>query len=105
MGNRDSGRCSLQYDVALSCLSRSSVGKFGFVQKEIRFALDVAEEKPEGTIFLIPVRLEDCKVPSRLMNLEWVNLYEDKGYQRLIQSLHKCADERRNYRELIDGSG
>jgi hypothetical protein len=32
-------------------LSPSSVTKEGFVQKEIRFALDVADEKPDGTIY------------------------------------------------------
>src|SRR2546426_12139822 len=45
-------------DVVVVCLSRSSITKEGYVQKEIRFALDVAAEKPEGTIFVIPVRLE-----------------------------------------------
>ena len=45
-------------DVVLVCLSKSSTTKEGYVQKEMRFALDVADEKPEGTVFLIPVRLE-----------------------------------------------
>lgn len=43
-------------DVVIVCLSNSSVTKSGYVQKEIRFALDVADEKPEGTIFIVPVR-------------------------------------------------
>ena len=53
-------------DVVLVCLSRESVTKEGYIQKEIRHALDVAEEKPAGTIFLIPVKLGDCEVPERL---------------------------------------
>ena len=32
-------------DFVLVCLSASAVTKNGFVQKEIRFALDVADEK------------------------------------------------------------
>ncbi len=51
-------------DTVIVCLSNSSITKEGYIQKEIRFALDVAEEKPEGTIFLIPARLEDCSVPD-----------------------------------------
>lgn len=50
----------------LVCLSHSSVTKEGFVQKEIRIALDAADEKPEGAIYIIPLRLEDCLVPERL---------------------------------------
>ena len=73
--------------VVLVCLSRTSVTKEGFVQKEIKYALDVADEKPEGTIFIIPVRLEECEVPSRLRRWQWVNLYEESGYVRLWQAL------------------
>ena len=41
--------------VVLVCLSQHSMNKEGFVQREIRMALDVADEKPEGTIYIIPV--------------------------------------------------
>ena len=53
-----------------------------------RFALDVADEKPEGMIFLIPVRLEDCNVPSRISRYQWIDLFARGGYQRLKTSLH-----------------
>ena len=36
------------------------------IQKELRKALDVADEQPEGSIYLIPVRLELCEFPDRL---------------------------------------
>ena len=57
--------------VVLVCLSRSSVSKTGYVQREIKYALDVAEEQPEGSIFLIPVMLTDCDVPERLRRWQW----------------------------------
>src|ERR1041384_8722341 len=51
-------------DIVIVCLSQTSTTKSGFVQKEIKFALDVADEKPVGTIFLIPLRFENCDVPD-----------------------------------------
>ncbi len=78
-------------DVVLVCLSQRSVNKEGYVQKEIKFALDVADEKPEGTIFLIPLRLEACDVPDRLSAWQWVNFYEDDGYARLVRALRQRA--------------
>ena len=39
-------------DAAIVCLSTRAVTKRGYVQKEIRYALDVADEQPEGAIFL-----------------------------------------------------
>lgn len=74
-------------DVVLICLSKNSVAKEGFVQKEIKTAIDIAEELPEGTFFLIPVKLEECQVPNRLNKLHWVNLYENGGYEKLAQAL------------------
>ncbi len=80
-------------DVAIICLSRKSTTKTGYVQKEIRYALDVADEQPEGTIFLIPLRLEDCEVPERLRRWQWVNLFADRGYERLMSALRVRAEE------------
>jgi hypothetical protein len=74
-------------DVVIVCLSRKSINKVGYVQKEIKYALDVADEQPEGTIFLIPLRLEECKVPERLEHCQWVNYFEDNGYEKLIKAL------------------
>jgi len=74
-------------DAVVVCLSRSSINKAGYVQKEIKLALDVADTQPENTIFLIPLKLEECEVPQRLHKWHWVNLFEEGGYERLIQSL------------------
>ena len=79
-------------DVVVICLSKKSITKEGYVQKEIKFALDIAEEKPEGTIFLIPARLEDCTVPERLSRWHWVDLYEENGFIKLLRSLKLRAD-------------
>jgi hypothetical protein len=53
-------------DVVIVFLSCGSVSKAGYFQKETKFALDVADEQPEGRIFIIPAKLEECEVPERL---------------------------------------
>lgn len=73
--------------VVLVCLSKASINKVGYIQKEIRHVLDVADEQLEDTIFLIPVRLEDCEVPLRLSRWQWVDLFEENGYGRLMLAL------------------
>jgi len=74
-------------DVVVVCLSRESINKAGYVQKEIKFALDVADEQPEGTIFIIPLRLEGCELPERLRRWQWVDYFEEKGFERLMSAL------------------
>lgn len=76
-------------DAVVVCISQGSVSKEGFLQKEIRIALDIADEKPDGAIFLIPARLEEVDIPRRLRNLQWTNLYEERGYERLVGALQE----------------
>lgn len=78
-------------DVVIICLSNNSISKSGYVQKEIKYALDIADEKTEGTIFLIPLKLEECRVPERLGTWQWVNYFEETGYDRLLMALQARA--------------
>jgi hypothetical protein len=80
-------------NIVIICLSRTSVSKIGFVQKEIKNALDIAEEKPEGSIFLIPARLEECSIPTRLSGMQWVDLFQENGFERLLKSLQAYVSQ------------
>jgi hypothetical protein len=78
-------------DVVIICLSKSSVEKEGYYQKEIKRVLDVADQKPEGTIFIIPLRLDDCQIPRRLTKWQYENYFpagkREQAYARLLPSL------------------
>lgn len=84
-------------DVIIVCLSKSAITKEGYIQREIGYALDAAKEKPDGTIFLIPVKIEECDVPKQLSHLQWSNLFykfgvfENRDYEKLISSLDARA--------------
>lgn len=83
-------------DAIIICLSKESVDKDGFVQKEIRFALDRAKDMPEGRIFIIPVRLEECEIPRSLSDYQWVNLFgteAKENFSKLLKSLNMRAKE------------
>ena len=79
-------------DIVIVCLSQRSVNKEGFVQKEIKLVLDVADEKPDGTIFIIPVKLEECPVPERLQQWHWLNYFEPNALERLMAALRKRGE-------------
>jgi hypothetical protein len=42
---------------------------------------------PEGKVYLIPVRLGPCEVPSKLDHLQWVDYFEDGGPAKLVDAL------------------
>jgi MinD-like ATPase involved in chromosome partitioning or flagellar assembly len=78
-------------DVVIVCFSNMSVSKEGYVQKEIKHVLDNALEKPEGTIYIIPLRLNESQVPSRLKEWQYLDYFPKErrefAYGRLLNSL------------------
>ena len=74
-----------------SGLPFKAINKAGFRQKEVRFALDTAMEKPEGEIFIIPARLEECDNLESLRKWHWVDLFEDDGYEMLMRALQSAG--------------
>ena len=74
--------------VVVVCLSTNAVAKTGYVQKEIKFALDAADRQPEGQIFIIPLRLDDCVVPDRLSKWQRVDLFRADGESKLLKALN-----------------
>jgi hypothetical protein len=67
--------------------SHHSVGKRGFVQKELKEALEIWKEKLEDDIYLIPVRLEECTVPTTLSDLQYVDAFAPGGRERLAAAI------------------
>jgi hypothetical protein len=78
-------------DVVVVCLSNKSISKEGYVQKEIRFALNIALFKPEESIFIVPLRLDDCPLPRNLQAVQYTDYFPSKrkkqAYARLLQSM------------------
>jgi hypothetical protein len=77
-------------------LSKHSVTKRGFYQKEIRVALDVLNEFPEDETFLVPVRLDDCTVRfEALREIQYIDLFPDwwDGFDRLLSALQLHRSE------------
>jgi len=74
----------------LVLVSRHSVTKRGYVQKEVREAIALLDLLPPDAIFVVPVRLDDSEpVHGRLRNLHWVDLFVDydKGLRQIARSL------------------
>jgi hypothetical protein len=77
-------------DFFLALLSKNSISKRGYIQKELREALLLLEKFPLDEIFVIPVRLEECYPNDQaLKELNWVDLFSsyEKGIERIIKTL------------------
>ena len=82
-------------DVMLICLSKIAVNRQGYLNREIRFGLKVAETMPADRIFLIPACLDAGKVPDSLQHRHRVDVFEASGYQNLQRVLIRRARQAR----------
>jgi hypothetical protein len=85
-------RAIREADFVLTCLSVRATAKRGFLQKEIRQALEIWKEKLEGDIYLIPVKLQECSIPDVLSRFQWVDLHD--GYQKLLAAISMGMKQR-----------
>jgi hypothetical protein len=77
----------------LAVLSNNSINKRGYVQKELKIALEMLDMLPHGEIFLLPVRIEECRVehPS-LSSLHYIDMFGRKwkrGARYILKSIHR----------------
>jgi len=82
----------------IACFSENSVNKRGGFQAEIRYALDCARRIPLDDIFIIPVRLDECRVPRSIQReLHYIDLFPNwpRGIRRLTGILRREAEGRR----------
>lgn len=76
-------------DYVMVFLSKHSVSKRGYVQKEFKLVLDVLDTIPEGKVFVIPVKIDDCEIPDAFAKFHWINLSEEGALEKIIKSLKK----------------
>ena len=81
-------RAIRECDFFLLLMSTRSVTKRGFVQKEMRIALEILDEMPESQIYLIPAALEPVEVPPSISRRHWIDLASDEGLVRLCMSIY-----------------
>jgi hypothetical protein len=77
-------------DFFIACFSTTSAAKRGQFPYEIRFALRCAERMPLDDVFVMPVRLNDCRVPRVISaQTQYLDMFPDwnEGIARLVNSI------------------
>lgn len=86
-------------DAVIIFLSDNAINKEGFIHVEMNYTWDRSLQKPPGTIYRIPIRLDECD-PEDLYDLDsrqWVDYFDEKKddtYQKLLESLKKRFEQK-----------
>jgi hypothetical protein len=70
----------------LAFLSPRSVQKAGVLREEIEAARRRRSD-PKSPLKVIPIRLEPCETPASVSDLQWVDLFDPDGWDRLLKAL------------------
>jgi hypothetical protein len=73
-------------------LSKKTVTKRGYVQKEIRLGLEQLAQVPEDRIYFIPVRLEACELPESMKLLHVLDMNSTDALEKLTYAIEKGAE-------------
>jgi hypothetical protein len=76
----------------IACLSTRCGSRRGYYHAEMRYAVQCARRVPLGEIFIIPVRLESCAVPTEIAReIQYVDLFPEwrKGVARVVSVMRE----------------
>lgn len=59
-------------------ISSTSADKIGYIQNELKYAIEVSKNFPEREVFMIPARLDNCVMPYPILEeIQSVDLFPD----------------------------
>lgn len=94
-------------DVVIAFMSSKSVSKIGYVQRELKYFADRRKDFPEGFIYLIPIQLDQCEVPTPIASeIQFININKNlnsKEWDKVLRSLG-LASQQRNIEQINENT-
>ncbi|MBT7781591.1 MAG: toll/interleukin-1 receptor domain-containing protein [Anaerolineae bacterium] len=95
--NMEIERAIDETDAVIVFVSSNSVNKEGYLQYELRVIFNMAKYKPDETLFILPIRLDETPMPRQFGSWQFVDAFpEDRknwAYERLLASLKLRAEK------------
>lgn len=90
-------------NVILLLLSKQSVDKRGFVQREANDAIEYLRYKKPTDIYAIPLLIDDCDVPQPIsQRLQYIDMRNTLAWEQVLASLRTAAEQQSI--EITNGS-
>lgn len=79
-------------DFIILMLSNISVSKRGYIQKEFSQALLYCDEKLDSDIYIIPILINSCEVPTKLSKFQWLEYSSEDSFEKILASINVQRD-------------
>ncbi len=79
----------------IALLSSNSVNRQGFFNTELKRAMEVLDDFPDDRVFIIPVRIDECGIPDKLLDIHCEDLFfsYDKCLEKIIRVLSPAESD------------
>lgn len=89
-------------DFVILLLSKTSVEKRGYVQREFNTAIDYCKEKLDSDIYIIPIKIDSCDVPDKLNKFQWVEYNSNDMFEKIVHSLRFQQEKILKHKEQVN---
>lgn len=91
---RERGLAQADADLFLVLCATQTTSRDGVYQREINQALRQLNDKRPGTIYIMPMRLEEIDLPPELARFQYVDFFSSGWRQRLAAGLLRAVTDR-----------
>lgn len=91
---REIGQAQAAADLTVLLCGGQTVTRPGVVQTELRAALELERRAPLGTIYLVPVRVEQVRLPSEITRFQYVDYFSPGWKAPLAKSIASAHVQR-----------
>lgn len=88
-------------DLVIILMSSKSILRRGYFHTELRSALNVLNEMPPHSIFIIPVRIDNCNPAyEELKDIHWVDIFPsyENGFSKILNTINKILESVPKYK-------
>ncbi len=102
--DKQSNHPLFEAEFLLACLSNNAVSAKGRLEASIQSDLSHLWRRSHGSTFLIPIRLDDCKIPQSLAAFDSIDFFAEEGLTRLLEAITEVSNRRRELQEAFPRS-
>ena len=74
-------------DFAIVCLSKKSVSKIGYINKEFRMIVNTSKYRPFDIPYTLPIKLDGCTPPKEFKKFHWLDVSDFEEFNFFIDKL------------------
>lgn len=84
----------VEADVVLLLCAAQTTARNGVYQREINEAIELLKDRRLGTIYIVPLRIEDAPLPAELSRFQYVDHFDAAWRRKLAVGLARATTEK-----------